>query len=138
MNATNSGVAFSAAKIRSPSFSRSSSSMTTTALPAAMSAIARSTESSLVMPATLAVPPSEPSCDAPCYVALQYEPTGGGAYCPLPRSGRGAGPTFRSAAAKSRGGRSPLGGAPVGQQPLDVLGDDVDLEVDRGAHRGTT
>ena len=33
MNATSSGVAFSAAKMRSPSFSRSSSSMTTTALP---------------------------------------------------------------------------------------------------------
>src|SRR5689334_15659840 len=42
MNATSSGVASSAAKIRSPSFSRSSSSMTTTALPALMSAIARS------------------------------------------------------------------------------------------------
>jgi hypothetical protein len=48
MKATSSGVAFSAAKIRSPSFSRSSSSMTTTAFPAAMSATARSTESSLV------------------------------------------------------------------------------------------
>ncbi|SKZ84001.1 Uncharacterised protein [Mycobacteroides abscessus subsp. abscessus] len=46
MNATSSGVAFSAAKIRSPSFSRSSSSTTTTALPAAMSAMARSTVSS--------------------------------------------------------------------------------------------
>ena len=54
MNATSSGVAFSAAKIRSPSFSRSSSSMTTTALPAAMSAIARSTESSLVIVAITA------------------------------------------------------------------------------------
>ena len=37
-----SGVAREAAKIRSPSFSRSSSSTTTTALPAAMSAMARS------------------------------------------------------------------------------------------------
>ena len=54
MNATSSGVAFSAAKMRSPSFSRSSSSMTTTALPAAISATARSTESSLVIFATLA------------------------------------------------------------------------------------
>src|SRR5882724_1123860 len=42
MNANSSGVAFSAAKMRSPSFSRSSSSTTTTALPAAMSAMARS------------------------------------------------------------------------------------------------
>src|SRR4051794_10813778 len=49
MNATSSGVAFSAAKMRSPSFSRSSSSMTTTALPAAISATARSTVSSLVI-----------------------------------------------------------------------------------------
>jgi len=49
MNATSSGVAFSAAKIRSPSFSRSSSSMTTTAFPAAMSATALSTVSSLVI-----------------------------------------------------------------------------------------
>src|SRR5689334_3688862 len=59
MNATSSGVAFSAAKIRSPSFSRSSSSMTTTALPAAMSATARSTESSLVILTTLPVPTRE-------------------------------------------------------------------------------
>ena len=42
MNAMSSGVASSAAKTRSPSFSRSSSSTTTTALPAAMSAMARS------------------------------------------------------------------------------------------------
>ena len=53
MKATISGVAFSAAKIRSPSFSRSSSSMTTTAFPAAMSATALSTESNLVIVATL-------------------------------------------------------------------------------------
>jgi hypothetical protein len=45
MNAINSGVASSAAKIRSPSFSRSSSSMTTTARPDLMSAMARSIES---------------------------------------------------------------------------------------------
>ena len=56
MNATSSGVAFSAAKMRSPSFSRSSSSMTTTALPAAMSATARSTVSNLVIVTTLAGP----------------------------------------------------------------------------------
>src|SRR5213079_468274 len=43
MNDSSSGVAISAAKIRSPSFSRSASSTTTTGLPAAMSAIARST-----------------------------------------------------------------------------------------------
>ena len=53
MKATSSGVAISAAKIRSPSFSRSSSSMTTTALPAAMSATALSTESNLVIDVTL-------------------------------------------------------------------------------------
>jgi len=40
MNATSSGVAISAAKMRSPSFSRSASSTTTTGLPAAMSATA--------------------------------------------------------------------------------------------------
>ena len=42
VKAISSGVARDAAKIRSPSFSRSSSSTTTTALPAAMSAMARS------------------------------------------------------------------------------------------------
>ena len=42
VNATSSGVASSAAKIRSPSFSRSSSSTTTTARPAAISATANS------------------------------------------------------------------------------------------------
>ena len=45
VNAISSGVALAAAKMMSPSFSRSSSSTTMTALPAAMSAIARSTES---------------------------------------------------------------------------------------------
>ena len=45
MNAISSGVALAAAKMMSPSFSRFSSSTTTTALPAAMSAIARSTVS---------------------------------------------------------------------------------------------
>src|SRR4051812_31850597 len=42
MNATSPSVAYSAAKIRSPSFSRSSSSTTITGRPAATSAIARS------------------------------------------------------------------------------------------------
>jgi hypothetical protein len=46
MNDTSSGVAISAAKIRSPSFSRSSSSTTTTALPALRSAKAVVTVSS--------------------------------------------------------------------------------------------
>src|SRR4051812_829217 len=46
MNAINSVVASSAAKIRSPSFSRSSSSTTTTGLPDLMSRIARSMGSS--------------------------------------------------------------------------------------------
>src|SRR5918993_634877 len=77
VNAISSGVAFAAAKMMSPSFSRSSSSTTTTALPAAMSAIARSTESNRT-------PISE-----------------------LPFGGRVA----------------------ETDQPLDVLGDDVDLEV---------
>ncbi len=49
VNAISSGVALLAAKIRSPSFSRVSSSTTTTALPAAMSSIARSTLSSLTV-----------------------------------------------------------------------------------------
>src|SRR4051812_10374088 len=46
MKANSSGVALLAAKIRSPSFSRSSSSTTTTALPSRMSLIAHSIESS--------------------------------------------------------------------------------------------
>ena len=46
VNAISSGVALLAAKMMSPSFSRVSSSTTTTALPAAMSAIARSMVSS--------------------------------------------------------------------------------------------
>ena len=77
MKATISGVAFSAAKIRSPSFSRSSSSMTTTALPAAMSATARSTESNLVIVATLLSegPHHEPGC------CIQYEPPRRRSYC---------------------------------------------------------
>ena len=74
MNATSSGVAISAAKIRSPSFSRSSSSTTTTGRPASMSAMAVSIES-------------------------------------------------RRA--------SGLRHASAPQQPLDVLGEHVDLEVDR-------
>src|SRR5215212_3627402 len=78
MNATSSGVAFSAAKMRSPSFSRSSSSMTTTALPAAMSATARSTESNLVMFATLA------GSGRNHRHRVQYEPRRGGDYCQLP------------------------------------------------------
>ncbi len=77
MKATNSGVAFSAAKMRSPSFSRSSSSMTTTALPAAISAIARSTGSSLVISTTLSAPAPEPRV-----IALQYEPHIDSSYCP--------------------------------------------------------
>ena len=75
MNATSSGVASSAAKIRSPSFSRSSSSTTTTGRPAVISAIAR-------LDACRAAP---------------------------------AGCAHRAAS----------------QQSLDVLGDHVDLQVDR-------
>src|SRR5690349_6701082 len=47
MKATSSGVACSAAKIRSPSFSRSSSSTTITGRPAAMAAIALSMSSNI-------------------------------------------------------------------------------------------
>jgi hypothetical protein len=92
MNATSSGVASSAAKMRSPSFSRSSSSTTTTALPAAMSAIARSMLSSPV--------------------------TGGG----TARAGRSCAPPG-----------APGRADPGAQQLLDVLGHDVDLQVDRVA-----
>ena len=60
MNETSSAVAFSAAKIRSPSFSRSSSSTTTTALPAAMSAIARSMCSKPSTCIIALLPPSRP------------------------------------------------------------------------------
>ena len=80
VNASSAGVALLAAKMMSPSFSRSASSTTTTGRPAAMSAIARSTLSR-TMPST---------------------------WC-------GAWPVI---AAHRR------------QQPLDVLGDHVDLEVD--------
>src|SRR3982751_4845666 len=76
MNATSSGVACWAAKIRSPSFSRSSSSTTMTGRPAAMSAIAPSMSLNIVD-------------------------------CPLP----------------------------VAEKLLHVLGDHVDLEVDRIADR---
>ena len=55
MKATISGVAFSAAMTRSPSFSRSSSSTTTTGRPAAMSAMARSTGSRARSSASVAV-----------------------------------------------------------------------------------
>src|SRR5690242_15177087 len=51
MNDTSSGVAFSAAKIRSPSFSRSSSSTTTTARPAASSPSAASMAATSAGPA---------------------------------------------------------------------------------------
>ena len=50
VNASSAGVALLAAKMMSPSFSRSASSTTTTARPAAMSAIARSTVSSTTPP----------------------------------------------------------------------------------------
>src|ERR671917_2086302 len=49
MNASSSGVACWAAKIRSPSFSRSSSSTTITARPAAMSLTARSMSDSTAL-----------------------------------------------------------------------------------------
>ena len=89
MKATSSGVASSAAKMRSPSFSRSSSSTTTTALPAAMSAIARSTVSSTV--------------------GVDVLRCGGHGVASVGRDDPGL------------------------QQLLDVLGDDVDLQVDRVA-----
>src|SRR5215207_7376838 len=103
MNATSSGVAFSAAKVRSPSFSRSSSSMTTTALPAAISAIARSTVSSLVICCHLhRIQDLGLSVRRPG-PHHQYEPLAGGDYCQLARRGT--------------------------HQSFDVLGDDVDLQV---------
>ena len=52
MNATCSAVALPAAKMRSPSFSLSSSSTTTTLRPAAISAIASATGSSRTPPVT--------------------------------------------------------------------------------------
>src|SRR5437868_5289747 len=107
MNATSSGVAFSAAKMRSPSFSRSSSSITTTALPAAISAIALSTESSLVICATLPVRMPDPRSGTIC--RLQYEPPKSSGYCQLLLTG-------------------------TGHQPFHVLGDDVDFEIDRRPH----
>src|SRR5579875_539378 len=118
MNATRLGVAFSAAKMRSPSFSRSSSSMTMTALPAAMSATARSPESNLVISATLSVPDRS-----------------------RPRTLTRRAPLKSSSAASSMNHRptAVIALALVGgtmHQPLDVFGDDVDLEVDGGAHRG--
>ena len=61
VKAISSGVAFEAAKMMSPSFSRSSSSTTITALPAAMSAMARSTGSSRIS-CGIAVPPSVAGC----------------------------------------------------------------------------
>ena len=82
MNAISSGVACSAAKIRSPSFSRSSSSTTITGRPAAMSSTA-------------------------CL--------------------DGAEPPGRAADVRCHGSIADP------QQPLDVLGDHVDLQVDRVA-----
>ena len=88
MNATSSGVASSAAKIRSPSFSRSSSSTTTTGLAGgdvgdgSLDRVERHDEVSSSVGGPAAVPTG----------AMQ---------------------------------------AAYGQQPLDVLGEDVDLEVDR-------
>jgi hypothetical protein len=90
MKATSSGVASSAAKMRSPSFSRSSSSTTTTALPAAICAIARSMVS-------------------------------------RPRR------RYGSCGAAVTVSPGPAGDDPGLQQLLDVLGDHVDLEVDRVA-----
>src|SRR3954469_15362331 len=89
MNAPSPGVPFPAAKMRSPSFSRSSSSMTTTALPAAMSATARSTESNLVIFATLA------GSGRNHRRRFQYEPRRRGDYCQLPAAGLSAGVTRR-------------------------------------------
>src|ERR1700754_4489869 len=113
MNDTSSGVAISAAKIRSPSFSRSSSSTTTTALPALMSARARSIASNGLdgagrTAAQSSVAPASPPLIAPPYVWL--------ASISLPSLGP-------DLCADRRG-------APVpGCQPLQVLRDDVDLQV---------
>jgi hypothetical protein len=56
VNAISSGVDLLAAKTRSPSFSRCSSSTTTTAFPAAMSATASSTVSSRTCGALMPIP----------------------------------------------------------------------------------
>src|SRR4051794_38053469 len=98
MKATSSGVAFSAAKIRSPSFSRSSSSMTTTALPAAMSATALSTESNLVIDVTLLF-------DRP--TSPQYEPPRDGNYCDGLSAGIGKEEARGLVASLSGDGRAP-------------------------------
>src|SRR5690606_5632327 len=84
MNATSAGVAFCAAKMRSPSFSRSSSSTTTTGRPSAISL----TASSMVANCVIAAP--TPDC-------------------------------------------SSLVSSVRHRKLLDVLGDDIDLEVDRRA-----
>src|SRR4051812_38234425 len=102
MNATSSGVAISAAKIRSPSFSRSSSSTTMTALPAAMSLIARS------MPVSGSSP------------ARGAEVSGSLIVAGIGRSGHDEEDSL---------------GTTASDHLLDVLGDHVDLEVDRVADR---
>src|SRR5918997_3348200 len=105
MNATSSGVASSEAKMRSPSFSRSSSSMTTTGRPLLMAAIASSTLSRRTGAVTN--PPRSRS-SAPCPRVL----------C-----------SCVSSPARSRAGS---------QQAFHVLGDHVDLHVDRAPGRDGT
>ena len=122
MKPTTSGVASSAATIRSPSFSRSSSSTTTTGRPAATAARACSTVPNML---TASTPPTGRRSPHPC---------------PRPRAGQPAGspsahlgpcrepsPVLLSLADRTAG---------CGQQPLHVLGDHVDLEVDPAADRG--
>src|SRR5918998_3889517 len=100
MNATSSGVASSEAKIRSPSFSRSSSSITTTGRPLLTAAMEYSTVSRRMV---LTSPPRWRS-SAPC-------------------------PRVLSPCVSSRA---------CSQQAFHVLGDHVDLQVDRAPGRDGT
>src|SRR5215471_11155037 len=113
MNDTNSGVANSAAKIRSPSFSRSSSSTTITALPDLMSAIACSIESNRTVISTSRL---------------------GRARAPTARSAL-VDPRTRSAPARTasrRRGSSRERSSRL-DEPGHVLGEDVHLEIYRVA-----
>src|SRR5919107_181145 len=105
MNATSSGVASSEAKIRSPSFSRSSSSITTTGRPLLTAAMASSTVSRRRL--ALTNPPRWRS-SVPCAWLL--------CLCV-------------SSPARSRA---------CSQQAFHVLGDHVDLQVDRAPGRDGT
>ena len=126
MNATSSGVAFSAAKIRSP---RSAVLVIDDddSLTAAISATARSTVSN---------PSSLPPVPVPLLIGAQANQRRAQDYCPVHRaadSPPGVTPSRSAVAALDPGLRFRVGG----QQPFDIFGDHVHLEVDDGAHRRT-